>query len=295
MRRAFKWAGIFAGLVIAIFACVQIAFVLIGRSRFHARYSVDATLPPQLVANASVAMGEKIAITRGCTDCHAAGAAGKVFLDVPPGLYVAPNLTKGRGGVGARYKSADDWNRAIRFGIRPDSTTILTIMPWWFFNRLSDSDVADLAAYLASAPAVDNELPATKLRWIGYFDLGSPSGNPATRRAALLGPRVDTPVGPTAAYGRYIASTACVGCHGEKLLGGPHHDPKGLPAPALTHVGAWQTAEFINAFRTGVVPGGRQLSEWMPWRTKFAKFTDEELTAIHEYLRTLGRGVPRTG
>jgi cytochrome c553 len=285
MRRALKWVGIVVGSLVAVVLAGNLVLRLIGQSRLKARYTVDATLSPDVVSNASAAMGEKIAITRGCTDCHADGAAGKVFLDIPPGLIVAPNLTKGRGGVGTRYVSADDWNRAIRFGIRPDSTTITTFMPWWFFNRLSDADVAAVAAYLASAPPVDNELPATEHRHIGYVMLGLPRENPERRRAPLLGPRSDPPPGPTADYGRYIASTACVGCHGENMLGGQHHDPNGPAAPGLSHVGAWTTADFITGLRTGAVPG-RQLTDWMPWK-KFALFNDEELTALHEYLKTL--------
>ena len=286
MRRALKWAGVVVGALVVLFVSSQLVLRMIGQSRLNARYTVDATLPPDVVANASVTMGEKIAITRGCTDCHTAGAAGKVFLDIPPGVIVAPNLTKGRGGVGARYATADDWNRAIRFGIRPDSTTITTFMPWWFFNRLSDADVAAVAAYMASAPPVDNALPPTRLRQIGYVMMGLPSGNPTARRASLLRSRSDPSPGPTAAYGRYIASTACVGCHGDDMLGGWHHDPNGPAAPGLSHVGAWATSEFIKALRTGEVPGGRRLSDWMPWK-KFALFTDEELTALHEYLKTV--------
>lgn len=285
MRRTLRLLGIGLGVLVLIFILGNVVLGLIGRSRLNARYEVAAVLPPEIVRNASVAMGEKLAITRGCTDCHADGTAGKVFLDIPPGVIVAPNLTKGRGGVGARYATADDWNRAIRFGVRPDGTMIMTFMPWWFFNRLSDADVAAVAAYLASAPPVDNELPPTRLRHPGYVMLGLPSGNPTARRAALIGPRSDPPPGPTAAYGRYIASTACVGCHGEDMLGGHHHDPNGPAAPGLSHVGAWTTPEFITGLRTGAIPG-RQLTDWMPWK-KFALFSNEELTALHAYLTTI--------
>jgi cytochrome c553 len=286
MRKALKWIGIGLGSLSGLLLVAGAIVVLIGRSRLNARHEIAVTLPPDLVATASVAMGEKIAITRGCTDCHAEGARGKVFLDIPPGLIIAPNLTKGRGGVGTRYASADDWNRAIRFGIRPDGTTLLPFMPWTFFNRLNDADVAAVAAYLASAPPVDNELAATKLRPAGYIMMGLPSSSPTTKRDSVMKPRTDPVPGPTAAYGRYIASTACVGCHGENMLGGQHHDPNGPAAPGLSHVGAWPTAEFIRGLRTGAVPGNRQLSDWMPWK-KFALFTDEELTALHEYLKTV--------
>ena len=43
------------------------------------------------------------------------------------------------------------------------------------------------------------------------------------------------------------------------------------------------------ALRTEVVPDGRTLTEWMPWRF-FAAFTDEEIQALYEYVKTLGAG-----
>ena len=78
------------------------------------------------------------------------------------------------------------------------------------------------------------------------------------------------------------------------MLGGPHFDPAGLPAPGLSHVGAWSTEDFITALRTGVAPGGRQLTDWMPWKL-YAKFTDEELRALHEYLKTIKPPTAGTG
>jgi len=259
---------------------------LVGKWRFTRTYVIATALPAQLLASASAERGEMIAITRGCTDCHADGMRGKVFLDIPAGRFVSPNLTRGRGGIGARYTSADAWDHAIRRGIRPDGTPLLRQMPSWFFNRLNDQDVADLAAYLSSMPSVDNELPPTKLGFLIHVELGLPESNPATRRE-LTSSTSDRPApGATAAYGRYIASTACVGCHGAEMKGGPHHDPAGKPAPGLSHVGLWSTSDFIRTLRTGMAPGDRQLTDWMPW-VKFARFTDEELTALHEYLRTM--------
>jgi cytochrome c553 len=211
---------------------------------------------------------------------------GKVFLDIPPGLIIAPNLTKGRGGIGGRYVTLQDWERAIRHGVRPDGTVLLPFMPYDFFNRLSDEDVVSVAAYLANLPGADNELPATKLRLAGYTMMGMPGSN----RERLIAKRNNPPTTPTrgatAEYGRYIASTACVGCHSENMSGGPHHNPEGKPAPGVKHVGAWSQEDFIRAIRTGVAPVNRVLTDWMPWK-KFALLADDELIALHEYIKTL--------
>ena len=286
MRKVLKWIAISIGILLGVALTIGLVLVLIGRSRLNGRYLATATLPPEAVAAASAEMGARIAVTRGCIECHAEGLAGRVFLDIPPGLIVAPNLTRGRGGVGGRYASLDDWNRAVRYGIRPDSSLIAPFMPYDYFNRLSEADAASVAAYLAGLPSVDNQLPPTKIRLMGYLILGTPGKSPKKRRAELEKPRTTPAPGPTADYGRYIASTSCVGCHSENMLGGPHFDPAGLPAPGLSHVGAWSTEDFIRALRTGVAPGGRQLTDWMPWKW-YAMFTDEELRALHEYVRTI--------
>jgi cytochrome c553 len=286
MRKVLKRIGIALGGVIGIALVVGLVLALIGRSRLNGRYEVAAALPGDAVVSASAEMGARIAVTRGCTECHAEGMKGRVFLDIPPGLIVAPNLTKGRGGVGARYASPDDWNRAVRYGVRPDSSLLVPFMPYDFFNRLSEADAASVAAYLASLSPVDNELPATKLRPPGYIMNGLPNMSPSARLAELNKPRTTPAPGSTADYGRYLASTTCVGCHSENMLGGPHFDPAGKPAPGLSHVGAWSREDFVRAMRTGVAPGERQLTDWMPWKM-YAMFTDDELTALHEFVKTI--------
>ena len=286
MRKFVRWVGISVAGIVGAALIVNAVIALIGRSRLNARHELAVTLPADAVSTASVELGEMIAVTRGCTDCHDDGMKEKVFLDIPPGLIVAPNLTKGRGGIGSRYATLQDWERAIRHGVRPDGTVLLPFMPYDFFNRLSDSDVASVSAYLASLPDVDNELPATKLRLPGYLMMGMP-GSARERLIAKRNNPVRTPLpGPTAEYGRYIASTACVGCHSENMEGGPHHNPEGKPAPAVFHVAAWSREDFIRAIRTGVAPGGRELTDWMPWK-KFAMFPDEDLVALHEYIKAL--------
>jgi mono/diheme cytochrome c family protein len=78
-------------------------------------------------------------------------------------------------------------------------------------------------------------------------------------------------------------------CHGENLLGGKHPAPEGPAAPDLSRAGEWSLEQFTVALRTGVVPDGRKFTQWMPWQF-FSAFTDEEVQALHEYLKTLGAG-----
>src|SRR5690606_27734055 len=114
----------------------------VGGAKLGRTYEVqtaDLTIPTD---SASIARGAHLARTNGCTDCHAANLAGQVFVDAPPFRIVASNLTAGAGGVGGRY-SAEDFDRAIRHGLRPDGSPLL-IMPSAAFHRLADEDAAAL-------------------------------------------------------------------------------------------------------------------------------------------------------
>ena len=286
MKRPFKWIGALFGGLIAVVLLAAVGFGLVGRSRMSARYVAAEVLAPEAVSAASLEAGQRIVNTRGCQECHAQGLGGQVFLDIPPGVIVAPNLTKGKGGVGSRYRSLDDWSRAFRFGVRPDSTVLVPFMPVDMYHRLSDADAASLAAYLTNLPPIDKELPALKLRPLGYVIMGLPTMNPSRKIAEMSKPRTTPAPGRTAEYGRYVASTTCVACHGPDLLGGPHANPDAPPGPELSHVGQWSVDDFVKSLRTGVAPGGRPIGTWMPWK-EMGMLTDDELVAVHEYLKTL--------
>ncbi|HEX5725215.1 MAG TPA: c-type cytochrome, partial [Longimicrobiaceae bacterium] len=102
------------------------------------------------------------------------------------------------------------------------------------------------------------------------------------------------PVGETPEYGRYLASSTCVECHGRSLEGGTHPDPSGPPVPGLSHTSQWSFEEFATALRTGKVPGGRTVkTQFMPIRF-FGHLTDSELRALRAYIATLQPGAPPT-
>jgi mono/diheme cytochrome c family protein len=53
-----------------------------------------------------------------------------------------------------------------------------------------------------------------------------------------------------------------------------------------TGLGGWTTEQIITAFTTGVTPGGRKLSEIMPWPA-LAHLTPDDAHAIAAYLQSL--------
>jgi len=282
MRKVLKWIGIGLGSVIVLALIAGGSMAMIGRGKVNRVYPSPTLAALRTDDPAIVTRGRHVAIIHGCTGCHGENLGGTEFLDIPPGKIIAPNLTRGEGGVAPRYRTAQDWDRAIRHGLRPDGRALLPFMPWATFNRLGDSDAAALIAYVQQIAPVDNPLPATELRLPGYLmaamlPLGDPVEPPAANRV--------TEPEPTAAYGQYIASHTCVECHGQDLQGGKH--PGGRLGPNLAGAGRWSLEEFARAVRQGEAPGGRRLDpDWMPWE-HFAELNDLEVQALHAHLASL--------
>lgn len=234
----------------------------------------------------TIERGRHIVTTRGgCTECHTPNLAGAAFDEgILVGRMIIPNLTTGKGGLGAVFTD-EDWVRAIRHGVDKDGTSLLG-MPSEFFNSLSDSDLAAVIAYLRSVPPVDNEHPKVYLgplfRW---FILNEPHALPASL-IDHSAPRPPDPVpGVTAEYGKYLA-VACQICHMENYAGGTEPG-QGLNLTQGGDLAKWSEEDFMEAMRTGVTPAGKKLDpKLMPWQS-MGKMTDDELKAIWLYLKTL--------
>ncbi|HEX2078866.1 MAG TPA: cytochrome c [Longimicrobium sp.] len=228
-----------------------------------------------------------------CADCHGEDLGGKVFIDAQPmGKLIASNLTRGKGGVAARYTD-QQLEAAIRHGVGPGGRGLL-FMPSQEFQYLSDEDVAAIIAYLRTVPAVDRELPASKVGPLGraLMVAGQLPLLPAEMIDHRAASRTAPPAGPTREYGQYLVRVGgCVGCHGENLGGLPGHGPGEPAATNLTPagpIGSWTEADFVKAMRTGVRPDGSKISDFMPWKS-VGMSTDDELRALWLYLRSVPR------
>lgn len=289
-KRILKWAGLVLGDLLVLLLLLGGALYWKGGQDLAKTYTVETATLTIPTDSAALARGEHLTRTHGCRNCHGVNLEGKVFFDAPPALLAAPNLTAGKGGIGATYTDAD-WERSIRHGVRPNGSGMF-IMPSEFFSNFSDADTGALIAYLKQAPPVDNELPARELRFLGHILL-------ATGQFTMIPDLVDRfkseaappPPGPTAVYGRYLASTGCIGCHGTDLHGMQPPDPASPLAPDLAPAGQWSLPEFMSTLRTGTTPAGKQLNNlFMPWEDT-RNMTDMELEALHLYLQSLP---PRT-
>lgn len=290
---------ILARVLVGLLALCAVAITAVygmSASRMNTRVAVSDASPMVQTDAASRARGEYLvrAIAK-CVDCHGDDLGGATFIDAGPvGQFRGPNLTRGQGGLGAQLTDAD-LVRAIRHGVGREGRKLLFI-PSEGWRDMSDDDVSAIVAYIRSLPAVDRATEASVVGPMGrvlYL-----AGELPLYEAEQIdhdGPYERTPpaAGPTADYGRYLATIGgCHGCHGPTLSGGqvPGTPPEFKPASNITPtgIGHWSEADFFRAMREGKRPDGSTIDPFMPVKaTKL--MTDEDTRALWQFLMGVQR------
>jgi len=290
-RTILKWTGRLLAVVLAL-ALVGAGGVYAASER-KLRHTYDTAVDPVPVPTdaASIARGEHLVRNLiSCTLCHGADLGGAVYSSSPAiGTVAGPNLTRGKGGVGADYGDMD-YVRAIRRGVRRDGRSLI-VMPSEVFTHLSQEDLGAVIAFLKQVPPVDREVPKSGFGPMGRALLAAGKMNILVAgKTPHISPPASVPADTTAASGKYIAdATGCHGCHGFGLSGGKVAGPPGLPpASNLTPagIGNWTEADLTRALREGRRSDGSQLDECMPWKV-FRGMTDAVIHAIWLYLRSV--------
>ncbi|HEY6513060.1 MAG TPA: c-type cytochrome [Burkholderiaceae bacterium] len=249
--------------------------------------------PPLADSGAALGRGAYLYASRGCTDCHGADGAGRVFVDDGKGLRIkGPAIHPGPGSVTVGYTS-QDWDRIVRHGVRRDGRPAM-VMPSEDYNRFTDADFAALVAYARALPPagggvaeIDLPLPVRALYGAGYIE------DAAAKIDHTLPVQQPVPEGVTLEHGRYVANT-CLGCHGPDFSGGrvPGGPPDWPPAARLNNKGAdnamarYASADaWLAMFRSGKRADGSSI-QVMPFGS-LSKMSDTDLRALHLYLKSL--------
>ncbi|MFS8138669.1 MAG: c-type cytochrome [Thermomonas sp.] len=217
MRKLFRGLLVTAAVLVLLVGGV-LATAWVKTERLLAR-RYDVTDPPLAIAHdpATIQRGAHLYAVLGCSECHGAGAIGKLAIDAGPlGKAIAPNLTPHA--IGQRY-DGDGLAAAIRHGVRADGTP-LRFMPSGDFAHLSDADTADLVAYLQALPNSDNAPGTTYLTPLGRTMalFGQIELTSAARIDHAPRLRVAPAATASADYGAYLLHS-CTGCHGANLAG----------------------------------------------------------------------------
>lgn len=293
MKKILRWIWIVLGSLFGLVILVAVTLLLMGNSRIEKTYQIDVHPVIIPTESASLELG-KHRVEVLCAGCHGPDLGGVVnwFSVGPLGTIDSANLTSGEGGVGQRYTSVTDYVRAIRHGTNPQGKPIY--MPAvTALNHMSDHELGSVIAYIQSLPPVNRQTRGHRFTPLARIMLGAGMlGKLPVEAVDHTNQPSEPQPGETVAYGKYMVTISdCMTCHGENLAGGPYPDPTiKVTVPNLTPGGelaTWTTADFVNTIRTGFTPGKRPLSpELMPW-DYYKNATDEELTAMFLYLKSL--------
>jgi mono/diheme cytochrome c family protein len=293
LKKVLRVVGIL--LVMALVGLLGFAYVQARAfdASMSKQYAVQ--MPPISASNEPqvIARGKHLAESLGgCFTCHGKDLGGEAGEAMGPiGVLNAPNLTRGKGGIGNRYSDAQ-LARVIRHGVKADGHS-LRFMPaqdlsWW-----PDDDLIAIVSFVRSLPPVDRTLPAPTVGMVGkVLDRVDMLPLDVARRIDHAKPRPKTlaPT-PTPEYGAELARL-CQGCHGSGLSGGPIPGaPSDLPVPSNitphdTGIKLYTEADFTRLLDTGVKRDGKPLNPFMPI-TIIRAMNDVERRALWAYLRAL--------
>ncbi len=311
MKKLLKILSVIAGIIIVT--------ILAGAIYFSTAFpKVD---PPQ---NIKVEMSPE-RISRGnylanhvtvCMDCHSKrdwskysgpivpstiGSGGDVFDEKAgfPGKVFMKNITPAVIG---------NWTdgeiiRAITCGVNNNDKALFPIMPYPNYNNLTQDDLYSIVAFIRSLKPIANKIPETELNFPLNFIV-------KTMPIRTYNPMKFDRNNPIE-YGKYLVTIAgCKSCHsksekGEPIPGMEFGGGEEFPFPSgtvrsmnltpenETGIGQWTKETFIKRFKDFSSDSAKVFSVSkndfntpMPW-TMYAGMTEEDLSAIFDYLRTL--------
>lgn len=294
MPRWFKRSLVGVAALALVAAGTIGAGAAIGQAKRHRIVAVSAH-PIDLRADAGrIERGRYLFTSRGCSECHGANGAGRVVIDdTAHGMrVVSPNISPGAGSVVQAYR-AEDWERTVRHGVDPHGRPLL-VMPAEDYNRLTDDDVAAVAAYVRQLPPAAGGPASLTLPPLFPVLYGFGVIKDAAEKIDhTLPPATPVPEGVTVDHGRTIGQM-CQGCHGPHLSGGKVPGaPPDWPAAANLTPGAGSAmrrypdaAAFKAMLRSGRRPDRTAVSKVMPFES-LAALTDQDAEALYLFLRSL--------
>ncbi|MEQ9350340.1 MAG: cytochrome c [Alphaproteobacteria bacterium] len=302
---------------------LAIVFAAAGLVLLAAALLIPPPTADRIVDDATIAAGDKargayVAAAAGCASCHTDARAdlpalsGGAALRSPFGDFYPPNITPDRAtGIGG-WRGAD-FVRAMTDGLSPAGAHYYPAFPYTHYAAMSDSDLADLWAWLRDVPPVTRRTPPHDLSfpfsvrpllalWKHLY--GRPPTPPAPQLADAAADRPATTDASDAvllARGRYLGEVLghCAACHtprgllggyGGTALAGTRNGPGGDPVPAITAAALadWSQGDLLFFFDTGLQPDGDAAGGDMALviRNTLSRLSDGDPRALAVWLKT---------
>ena len=258
-------------------------------------------------AFAQIERGRYLAVLSDCTSCHTVPGSSQPFaggraIETPFGNILAPNITPDREtGIGAW--SDDDFDAAVRQGVRPNGAKLYPAMPYNAFTKMSRNDVLAIRAYLNTVAPVRNAVVADALPF--PFSVRAVMGVWDTLYFTAGEYKPDPNKSAEWNRGAYIVTgpAHCPACHTPKtFLGGDktnHYlmgsDLQGWFAPELTDdksagLGRWTADDVVAYLKTGhnrISAATGPMAEVVSLSS--SNMTDADLKSIATYLKSFSQ------
>jgi mono/diheme cytochrome c family protein len=267
------------------------------------------SLPAHAVAapsDALVERGRYLATASDCAACHTApngkSFAGGLALQSPIGAIYSTNITPStRAGIGGYTEQ--QFEQALRRGIRADGANLYSAMPYPSYANLTDDDVSALYAYfMRSVAPQDTVAPRTALPFPLNIRASMMAWNLLFLRTASF--EVDASRSTAWNRGRYLVTglAHCGECHtprglleqplSSKTLAGGQVDAWFAPnitSDVVSGIGSWNHDEIVRYLRTGRVRGKAQAAGDMGEAVEksLRYMSDADLDAIAVYLASV--------
>jgi mono/diheme cytochrome c family protein len=254
---------------------------------------------------AQIEKGRYLATAADCTGCHTKPGSKKSFaggrsIETPFGGILTPNITPDRQtGIGAW--SDDDFDAALRKGVRPDGSRLYPAMPYTSYTKMSHDDVLAIRAYLNTVEPVENWVVANTLPfpfnirasmhvWDAlYFSAGEYKADP--QKSAEWNRGAFLVQGPGHCGACHTPKTFLGGDKASEYLRGSYL--QGWFAPNITNddqrgLGRWSPDDVIAYLKTGhnriSAATGPMAEEVM---LSSSHMSESDLKAITTYLKSL--------
>ncbi len=252
-----------------------------------------------------VEKGRYLATAGDCVACHTVPNAGKPFaggrpIETPFGSITSANITPDNAtGIGAW--TDDQFDNAVRKGIRPDGSRLYPAMPFTSYTKMSRDDVMAIRAYLKTVEPVHHPVVADTLPFPFNIRFGMRLWDALYFSPEEFKPDLQKPADWN--RGAYLVEGPghCTACHTPKsFLGGDKDGAhlqgsklQGWFAPDITNderagLGTWSADDIVAYLKTGhnrVSAATGPMAEEIEHST--SKMRDDDLKAMAAYLKSV--------
>jgi len=254
---------------------------------------------------AMIQRGRYLAALGDCYGCHTIPDRGKAYaggreIETPFGNLTSPNITPDRE-TGIGNYTDDEFDNAVRKGIRSDGARLYPAMPYPYYAKMSRDDVIAIRAYLNTVPPVHTEYMRTALPFPLDIRTGMQAWNELYFEEGEFRP--DPQKSAEWNRGAYLVQgpSHCGACHTPKTtLGGDKTSEylhgsylQGWFAPDITSderrgIGRWSVDDIVAYLKTGhnrisaaTGPMGEEVT------LSSSQMSHDDLKAIATYLKSV--------